>query len=90
MWSSFNFLHMKIWRFIKFLHMWSNLMGFYCNLCRFVAKTVIHADLSQNLFCHKLRHNLRHNLRAFMWRKFEPKGSFVEKIDKYQVWMIVK
>ena len=20
MWSSFNFLHMKIWRFIKFLH----------------------------------------------------------------------
>ena len=36
------------------------LMGFYCNLCRFVAKSVIHAVLSRN-FCH--------NLRAFMWRK---------------------
>ena len=57
-------------------------MGFYCNLRRFVAKTVIHADLSQILICH--------NLRAFMWRNFEPKGTFVEKIDNYQVWMIVK
>ena len=47
------------------------LMGFYCNLCRFVAKTVIHAVLSRNLFCH--------NLRAFMWRKIEPKSTFVEK-----------
>ena len=46
------------------------LMGFYCNLCRFVAKSVIHAVLSQN-FCH--------NLRAFMWRKIEPKSTFVEK-----------
>ena len=46
------------------------LMGFYCNLCRFVAKSVIHAVLSRN-FCH--------NLRAFMWRKFEPKSAFVEK-----------
>ena len=47
------------------------LMGFYCNLCRFVAKSVIHAVLLRNLFCH--------NLRAFMWRKIEPKSTFVEK-----------
>ena len=52
------------------------LMGFYCNLYRFVAEYVIHAILSQN-FCH--------NLRAFMWRKIEPKSTFVEKNDKYQV-----
>ena len=25
------------------------------------------------------------NLRAFMWRKIEPKSTFVEKNDKYQV-----
>ena len=43
-------------------------MGLYCNLCRFVAKSVIHALLSRNLFCH--------NLRAFMWRKIEPKSTF--------------
>ena len=41
-------------------------MGFYCNLCRFVAKSVIHAVFSLN-FCH--------NLRAFMWRKIEPKST---------------
>ena len=52
------------------------LMGFYCNFCCFVAKSVIHAVLSQN-FCH--------NLHAFMWRKIEPKSKFVEKNDKYQV-----
>ena len=46
------------------------LMGFYCNLKCFVAKSVIHAVLSRN-FCH--------NLRAFMWRKIEPKSTFVEK-----------
>ena len=45
------------------------LMGFYCNLCRFVAKSVIHAVLSRN-FCH--------NIRAFVWRKIEPKSTFVE------------
>ena len=45
-------------------------MGFYCDLCRFVAKSVFHAVLSRN-FCH--------NLRAFMWRKIEPKSIFVEK-----------
>ena len=39
------------------------LMGFYCNLCRFVAKSVIHAVLSRN----------------FTWRKIEPKSTFVEK-----------
>ena len=39
-------------------------MGFYCNLCCFVAKSVVRAVLSRN-FCH--------NLRAFMWRKIEPK-----------------
>ena len=44
------------------------LMGFYCNLCRFVAKSVIHAVLSRN-FCH--------NLRAFMWRKIEPRSTFI-------------
>ena len=33
------------------------LMGFYCNLCHFVSKSVIHAVLSRNV-CH--------NLRAFM------------------------
>ena len=44
------------------------LMGFYCNLCRFVAKSVIHAILSRN----------------FMWRKLEPKSTFVEK--KWQIW----
>ena len=46
------------------------LMGFYCNLCRFVAKSVIHAVLSRN-FCH--------NLPTFMRRKIEPKSIFVEK-----------
>ena len=50
------------------------LIGFYCNLCRFVAKSIIHAVLSRN-FCH--------NLRAFMWRKIELKSTFVEKNDKY-------
>ena len=54
------------------------LMGFYCNLCCFVAKSVIRAVLSQN-FCH--------NLPAFMWRKIEPKSTFVEKNDKYKVWL---
>ena len=44
-------------------------MGLYCNLCRFVAKSVIYAVLSGN----------------FMWRKIEPKSTFVEKNDKYQV-----
>ena len=28
-----------------------------------------------------------HSLRAFMWRKIEPKGSFVEKNDKYEVYI---
>ena len=46
------------------------LIGFYCNLCRFVAKSVIHAVVSRN-FCH--------NLCAFMWGKIEPKSTFVEK-----------
>ena len=46
------------------------LMGFYCNLCRFVAKSVIHAALSRN-FCH--------NLRGFIWRKIEPKSTFVDQ-----------
>ena len=46
------------------------LMGFYYNLCRFVAKSVIHAVLSWN-FCH--------NLRVFIWRRIEPKSTFVEK-----------
>ena len=36
----------------------------------FVAKSVIHAVVARN-FCH--------NLRAFMWRKIEPKSTFVEK-----------
>ena len=54
------------------------LTGFYCNLCRFVAKSVIHAVLSRN-FCH--------NLHAFMWRKVEPKSTFVEK--KCQIWGLV-
>ena len=53
----------------------AQLIGFYCNSCRFVAKSVIHAVLSRNLFCH--------NLRAFMWRKIEPKNTFVEK--KWQI-----
>ena len=47
--------------------MWRNFStidGFNCNLCRFVAKSVIHTGvLSQN----------------FMWRKIEPKSTFVEK-----------
>ena len=50
-------------------------MGFYCNLCHFVTKSGIHTVLSRN-FCN--------NLRAFMWRKIEPKGTFVEK--KWQIW----
>ena len=28
-----------------------------------------------------------HNFRAFMCRKFSPKTTFVEKNDKYEVWM---
>ena len=51
-------------------------MGFYSNLCRLVAKSVIHAVVARN-FCH--------NLRAFMWRKIELKSTFVEKNEKYQV-----
>ena len=39
----------------------------HCNLCRFVAKSVVHAVLSRN----------------FMWRKIEPKSTFVEK--KWQI-----
>ena len=35
----------------------------YCNFCRFVAKSFIRAVLSRN----------------FMWRKIEPKSTFVEK-----------
>ena len=46
------------------------LMGSQCNLCRFVAKSVIHAVLTQ-IFCHILG--------AFMWRKIEPKSTFVQK-----------
>ena len=46
------------------------MVEFYCNLCRFVARSIIHAVLSQNL-CH--------NLRVFMWRKIEPKSTFMEK-----------
>ena len=75
----------QLWGNWKFLHIWRNFrcknkqyvqfMGFYCNLCRFVAKSVIHAVLSRNLFCH--------NLRAFMWRKIEPKSTFVQK--KWQI-----
>ena len=38
----------------------AQLMEFYCNLCRFVAKSATYAVLSRN-FCH--------NLRAFMWKK---------------------
>ena len=30
------------------------LMGFYCNLCCFLSKSVIHAVLSR-IFCHNLR-----------------------------------
>ena len=44
----------------------------YCNLCRFVAKSVIRAVLSRN----------------FMWRKIEPKSTFVEK--KWQIWGLVR
>ena len=61
------------------------LMGFYCNLCRFVAKSVIHAVMSRN-FCH--------NLCAFMWRKIKPKSTFVEKKKewkwKYEVWLHIR
>ena len=39
----------------------------YCILCRFVAKSVIHDVLSQN----------------FMWRKIEPKSTFME--EKWQI-----
>ena len=46
-----------------------------CNLCCFVTKSVFHAVLSRNLFCH--------SLRAFMWRKLELKSTFVEK--KWQI-----
>ena len=45
------------------------LMGFYCNSCSFVAKSVIYAVLLQD-FCNNF---------AFMWRKIEPKSTFVEK-----------
>ena len=51
-------------------------MGFYCNLCRFVAKSVIRTVLSRNLFCQ--------NSSAFMWRKIEPKSIFVE--EKMTIW----
>ena len=46
---------------LQFMPEYVQLIWFYCNLYRFAAKSVIHAVLSQNLFCH--------NLRAFMWRK---------------------
>ena len=41
--------------------------------------------------CHKYHKILEnfgrfcYNLRAFMWRKIEPKSTFVEKNDKYEV-----
>ena len=54
------------------------LMGFYCNLCRFVAKSVIHPVLSRN-FCH--------NLRTFMWRKIEPKKYICG--EKWQIWGLI-
>ena len=41
-----------------------HICNIYCKLCRFVAKSVIHAVLSRN----------------FMWRKIEPKSTFVEKM----------
>ena len=45
--------------------------------CRFVAKSINHAVLSRNLFCH--------NFCAFIWRKIEPKVYFLGKNDKYEV-----
>ena len=56
-------------------------MGFYCNLCRFVATSVIHAVLSQ-IFCH--------NLCVFMWRKISPKSTFVDDdINKMVMVMVM-
>ena len=43
----------------------------FMQLLQFAVLLLIHAVLSRNLFCH--------NLRAFMWRKIEPKSTFVEK-----------
>ena len=54
----------EIENFSTFEELLVQLMGFYCNLCRFVAKSVIHAVVSRN-FCH--------NLGVFMWRKLSPK-----------------
>ena len=73
MWRNFSFPCMTIVGKLKIsppVEKFLQLMGFCCNLCRFVAKSVIHAVLSRN-FCH--------NLRAFMWRKIVPKSTFVEK-----------
>ena len=53
------------------------LMEFYCNLCRFVAKSIIHAVLSRNfatiyaLSCEE---------------KLSPKLHLWRKNDKYEVW----
>ena len=55
----------------EILHMWhvcdvenvANYEKIYCILCRFVAKSVIHDVLSRN----------------FMWRKIEPKSTFLEE-----------
>ena len=68
MWRNFSYPCMTIVE--KF-------MEFYCNLCHFFAKSVIHCLFCREIFCH--------NLRAFMWRKIEPKSTFVEKNDKYEV-----
>ena len=71
-----------MWRNLKFLHIWhvydvENVLT-YVHVTLFCLKigfVVIYAVLSQNLFCR--------DLRTFVWRKIEPKITYVEK--KWQI-----
>ena len=75
MWRNFRCLHMTDVEKYEIFHIWhvchvENVTKYAKFIAIYVvAKSVIHAVLSRN----------------FMWRKIEPKSTFVEKNDKYQV-----
>ena len=81
-WVISNFSTLQMWRNLKFLHIWhvydvENVLT-YVHVTLFCLKigfVVIYAVLSQNLFCR--------DLRTFVWRKIEPKITYVEK--KWQI-----
>ena len=82
----------QLWGNWKFLHMWRN---FRCLHMTDVEKSeIVHIG---HVWSRKRRHICKmfaiffiicHNIRAFMWRKIEPKSTFVEK--KRQIWVWLK